>query len=413
MADNATIRIILDGTGTVPGAQSPTQVAPPLPRPTPAAPQAAAPQPSTGLSPRVPRAARIPDIGDEAVDVARTYRRLLSSVFGSFVGSILDMVMALRKTESEMPTARPATQPAAPVAPTFPATEAAQSLGVAAGAMQPSSTGIQQGPTPAATFPQIQAKQFNTNVTAGAGGASMMTGIAAGVGIAGAVLAGLSALKGGLYSATQAAGSFAALITADTSPANYISTLGTAAKSASDSIFMVNPVLSIFGSTVGGATQAMGQFMRAVDAQVDRYSGLEPNLAVATALGELSVTLQDFRRAREISPDLIRYVQARTELQNRFEDTKIKLLERIVPPLTDMMETLNRIWPVIDAGFQSATAIVQGVFNVVDMLTGIGTAVQGIASMMPDPNRGDDDFVLPTDAVLNGFPWDLPREGGG
>ncbi len=409
-ADNATIRIILDGTGAAPGAPAPDKVAPTPPRPTPAAPTQV--QQATALSTRAPRPVTLPEVSEELRSLAWKYRGLLGSVFNSFVGTVLDMMVTMRKAESAIPTVYPATQEAANLLnkggkPQFQAPAASQPAGFPSGfggAPQSAQTGIQRGASPAGPFPQVQAEELGADVTTGAGGASMMAGVAAGVGIAAAVIAALKMVKDRLYGVTQAIGGMSAFITADTSPANYISSLGASAKSAGDAIFMINPVLGIFANTVGGATQALGQFMKVLDAQVDRYSGFSPQLSVAAAMGELRTTLADFGRAQAIAPDLIRYVEARTELQNQFEDTKIKLLERVVPVVTNIMESISRLWPLIEAGLLSAEMIVEA-------LTGPQRRIlEGIASLMPERPRPQD-IEMPTDAILRSYPWERGPEG--
>jgi len=72
-------------------------------------------------------------------------------------------------------------------------------------------------------------------------------------------------------------------------------------------------------------------------------------VALAQAQAQVIATLGDLRRAQEAGPQLAEYIRARTELQQKWEDMKVRLLQRIVPMLNSGMGILEKLIPLVEA----------------------------------------------------------------
>lgn len=109
--------------------------------------------------------------------------------------------------------------------------------------------------------------------------------------------------------------------------AGMIPGLGTAAIVAGES-------LKIFSSVVQGINQT-----------ADRYGEYSPEIAQAQAIAEVRQVMGDLRRAQEIGGEMARYLIAQSDLQQKFEDMKVKMLSKILPIVTRMVELLETVMP--------------------------------------------------------------------
>jgi hypothetical protein len=399
MADEATIRIVLDqGTGpgsTLTGGSASTVVQPP-PRP----------QPATPRQPTPAGRSRTPDAPEGLADIAQKYRGLLSRVFGTFVGTILDLVLSVRRAMPEIPTVYPAIDREEGQQ-TVPKSPSPQMPSQAQAARPPSSLApfgtASARPLQGRSFSDVQPKQFNTNVAAGASTGVAVAGAAA---IAVAAFEAVKLIKNNLYSGITGVGRLgASAISANADPSQSLMALGGAAKSASDAIFILNPPLSILGNVAAATTQSLASLMQALDGVVDRYKGLSGPLATATTQSEITQALGDVRRAQEVGPQLAQYVNARSDLQQNVEDTKIKLLEHMVPLVTKLVENIDKLWPVIEFAVDTNVRVVEALVGPILL------AINGLAALMPEKPRPERP-VTPTEAMLQGFPWGTRGEGG-
>lgn len=130
--------------------------------------------------------------------------------------------------------------------------------------------------------------------------------------------------------------------------AGSVAGLGDGIKAVSDKLFYISPVVGIFGSVVGEATTSVAKFMGAVNATAARYGEYSPQIAQAQAIAEINQTMGDLRRAQSAGPELARYIQVQGELQQKFEDTKIKIMTKILPLATALLGLVERISPAVD-----------------------------------------------------------------
>ncbi len=164
-----------------------------------------------------------------------------------------------------------------------------------------------------------------------------------------AVIEALQGVRDGAMSAVRGMGNFAAAAAdPDASPAKMTANIGEATKGVSDKLFWVSPQLGIFGSIVGEATSSLGKFMAAADATATRYGEYSPQIAMAQAQAEIQQVMGDMRRANESGPQLAAYIKAQGDLQQKYEDIKIKILTKILPIVTDAVAVLEKLMPAAE-----------------------------------------------------------------
>ncbi len=82
-----------------------------------------------------------------------------------------------------------------------------------------------------------------------------------------------------------------------------------------------------------------------MDGAINRYAEVNPAIAQQQALGEIRQVMGDMRRGQEIAPEMVRYMQTQQDLQQKFEDIKIKALNQILKIVNPILEVLERILP--------------------------------------------------------------------
>jgi hypothetical protein len=195
-----------------------------------------------------------------------------------------------------------------------------------------------------------------------AGGALGAIGAAAGpAAIAAAVLIGLKALSNQINQTIRALGMFGSqLISPSADPSQYVGDIGNAMSAFSDKIFYVSPLLGMLGGAAGATAESLSKLMASVDGLVERYRQFSPGIATAQAGAEVRQLLGDLRRAQEATPALMRYIKARSDLQQRIEDTKIRILTRLEPLITDGMRIMSTtVVPFTEINVKLGTSIVE------------------------------------------------------
>lgn len=170
----------------------------------------------------------------------------------------------------------------------------------------------------------------------------------------------VGAIVGAVYAATRAVGdmagamisgagsTLAGLVGPNSDPAHAIDSFGQGIKKAGDSVFLLAPGFSILESTVGETVSQFGRLLQAIDGSVAKYAEVNPIVAQATAMAELRQVLGDIRRGNEVGPELARYVSARADIQQKYEDVKVRILEQILPAVTGGVKLAEKLLPVVD-----------------------------------------------------------------
>ncbi len=184
-------------------------------------------------------------------------------------------------------------------------------------------------------------------------GQTMAGGLAAAAGPAVAIMAVIEAakmLKAGMQQAVAAVGDFAkGMSSPEVSAAGFVEGIGTASKKASDALLYVSPELGILAGVAGQAAESVSGLMKNMDALAARFIGFGPGIAQAQAMATVEHIAGEFRRGRELGDSLSRYVIARTELQEKWEDVKARFIKEITPTIIAGMKMLEQLLPVAEA----------------------------------------------------------------
>lgn len=238
-------------------------------------------------------------------------------------------------------------------------------------------------------------------------GAAIAGGITAVVEV---IQAAFRKMRESIDSAIDAAGNFASgMAAADASVSSSLGTMANYITTVSDKLADDFPVLGMLGSAAGHAAAALGRFTGALDATAERYAQFSGPLASALAVSEVTQTLNDIRRAQQVTPELLRYIQARTELQQRFEDAKVRFINRITPLAVRGMESIENIMDVIDAVAEGITTISD--FVVPDKIKQL---IHDVLHKERPADLDEKAWELPTDFFLGGQgPFTTSPEGAG
>ena len=182
---------------------------------------------------------------------------------------------------------------------------------------------------------------------AGPGGIAAMGALGAAFPTIGIAMAAIGAvtfvsdkLRETITGAIHTIGSFASAIASpDANPATLMEKVGGGLEALGAKI----PVLGIFIGAVGAATSELGRFMRALDGLVDRYAQYSPALATAQAINEIRQVFGDIRRAQQLTPQLVNYLRIQGDMQQKFEDIKVKLLLKILPIANELLQSVLNI----------------------------------------------------------------------
>lgn len=189
-----------------------------------------------------------------------------------------------------------------------------------------------------------------------------------------------------MVGAARGVGEFAnALADPDANPAKPLMKAGDSIQAAGDK--MHNTIVSVLGESV----KQFAGLMDSITGTAKRYGEFSPNIAAAEAVVDIQQTLGDFRRAQEYGPELARYIKAQGDLQQRFEDAKMKLLLKILPAVTTIVDTLEAI---MGAG-EGVTTVLSGAFA---PLVAIAEAAKRIAGATEEANRVE--IQDPTEALF-------------
>ncbi len=138
------------------------------------------------------------------------------------------------------------------------------------------------------------------------------------------------------------------MVSPTSDPGDFITGIGDTAKKFGEAIGPVMPVLGTLSYAVGEVTSSFGQLTKAIDGNVDRYKRYSPELALASGLARMQLTLGDLRRAQTIGPALVSYESRRAQLQERIEDAKVRFMIKILPVVEGGMALFEKVLPYIE-----------------------------------------------------------------
>lgn len=240
-------------------------------------------------------------------------------------------------------------------------------------------------------------------------------GLAGKAGIGGKMMAGLSNLAGPMMIATAlkeardhyiksviggikgGIGTVGSIVSGIASPnadpSVAIRSMGEAASSAGEKIAQLVPEIGFVVVAFGETGKALAGLMQNLDKTAERYGEYSPQIAQQQAIADVRQTLGDLRRSREIGPELSRYVQVQADLQQKFEDIKIKLLTQILKVVNPILELLEKVVP-------SGEGIDNAINALALPLQAISIPLNILVSLMPHP-REEDRVFDPTETILH------------
>lgn len=188
---------------------------------------------------------------------------------------------------------------------------------------------------------------------------------------------------GAAFAARSQAVNFATTTSADTG--GSIGQFGAGISAVGEKLSTALPMVGGFVAGLGKATEAFGSLISAVNEVADRYGEYSPQIAQAQAMAEIKQTMGDFRRAQEIGTEMARFVTAQADMQQKFEDIKIKLLMQMVPVLTRILEFLESEMFSGD-GIENALKLLVSPMNVIAENASVLGKVEQERSLPVDPS---------------------------
>ncbi len=164
------------------------------------------------------------------------------------------------------------------------------------------------------------------------------------------------------------------------------------------------PVVGAFVQGLGEGVKAVGMLVTAINETVDKYGEYSPEIAQAQAMVEIRQTMADMRRANEIGTQMAKFVVAQGEVQQKYEEIKIKLLMEIVPAINSLLNAMNDIG---NSG-QGIEFAIKVLTAPLDMLASAVNAIRGVQEDARLPDIEDPATIL---LRQNGF--DTSVAGGG
>lgn len=200
------------------------------------------------------------------------------------------------------------------------------------------------------------------------------------------------AIIGGIRSSIgSVSGIVNSIASPNSDPSVSISAAGNAASIFGEKIAAISPVLGWMTVGIGETTKALGGLMQELDKTATRYGDYSPEIAQQQGLAEVRFAMGELRRSQEVGPELARYVQTQSELTQKFEDIKVKLL-------TQILKVLNPILEILEATVPSGDSIdlIVGALNPLDTLARAAAQLVGIQmdDRLPD-------VVDPTSVLIN------------
>ncbi len=166
-------------------------------------------------------------------------------------------------------------------------------------------------------------------------------------------LLGATAVVGAVISAVRALGQVVgntvdkiggvaqALTSAQINLTQSVGQIGTSLASTGETFTSFGNLFGIPLIAAGKALQHFGAVVDNLTAVADRYAEVNPTLAIAQARVEIQALFNDMRRGRELAGPLSQFVQARANVEQRYEDLKAQFIKMVTPMATNALEVLG------------------------------------------------------------------------
>lgn len=138
-------------------------------------------------------------------------------------------------------------------------------------------------------------------------------------------------------------------------PSATLYRLGDVAESVGQSL----PYVGSAAVVAGEALKGLGDLVWSIAANAERYGQYNPMIAQSLAIAEIRQTLGDMSRSREIDAEMAKYIEVQTDLQQKFEDMKVKALIKILPVLTRILELMEQTLPGAETIGEAVASLLQ------------------------------------------------------
>ena len=162
--------------------------------------------------------------------------------------------------------------------------------------------------------------------------------------------------------------------------------VGEAAVSLGAKLGMLVPIVAASAVVFSALTSA-------VDASVNRYADVSPEIAQAQAMVEVRQVMNDIRRGQQYGEGLAKYVEAQGRMQEKFEEAKMKFLSKIAPILEAIFEFLG-------FAMEGIGAIPEVLESVANPLSSIAGSISESVTMQRDARNDDDAEKDPTSVLF-------------
>lgn len=196
---------------------------------------------------------------------------------------------------------------------------------------------------------------------------------------------------------------------ADSDPSKTLENMGDAASKAGDAMSNIIPFSGLWVTALGESTKALGTFMQAVDKTAERYAEVSGPIAAQQAMGEIRQVMGDLRRAQEVGPEIVRYMKTQQDIQQKFEDIKVKILTKLLAAINPALEVIDKLLPTLEAVMEGPiTALMQPI-------QAIAEAINSLVVIQRDdrlPTVQDPADILLSRTVAGGFGRTRQQEVG-
>ncbi len=165
----------------------------------------------------------------------------------------------------------------------------------------------------------------------------------------------------------------------------------------------VGAAMMLAAPAVGAVVVAFGALTAALDASVERYAEFSPEIAQAQADVEIRRMGNDMRRSAEHGAELARYVESQGRMQEKFEETKMRILVKLAPIIESIFDTLGIL--------AEGVGILSNLGDLLSPLGAMSEAIRESVSMQRDdkaPEPSD-----PTSVLFEDMNPALPRDWRG
>lgn len=199
---------------------------------------------------------------------------------------------------------------------------------------------------------------------------------------------------------TGIGGALTGAISPSADPAQFMKSMGDSAMSAGKALMAISPPAGLVVGAFGAVQTAAGGLMQAFDGMVQRYGQYNAGITLAQARAEARQTFGDIARAQQAAPDLISYIERRSDLQQRIEEFKLDFMRKILPLVENGMEALQNAMPLISTILDVLSLAFRGI-QAIQSLIGLGR--KDDADRKAKELQAWMDSIDPTAAIQRGY----------